>query len=183
MPAKIAPDRLRQIVLFTELTQADSEALLGSFESLSHAAGDVIIRAGDFDPALYVVIDGEVEIALTIPGSQDAIVGRVPPNGMFGETSFFNPAPHSATVRCLQPSTLLRLSRKEFDRLLAGDSFAAYRLGAKASQILAARLQATDHWVSELLTQQQHAVTASWRRFREGLAGSFDIPHGFIHPY
>jgi len=51
------------------------------------------------------------------------------------------------------------------------------------SQILASRLQATDRWVCELLGEQQQSIVASWRRFREGLGGSFDVPHGFVHPY
>jgi CRP/FNR family cyclic AMP-dependent transcriptional regulator len=181
VPTSFTSEQLASIPLFADLTLTESEELMRSFEELAFAAGDVVIRTGDFDPALYVVLIGAVDIALDIPGSEAAFVASVEPQGVFGETSFFHPAPHSATVRCREPSRLLRLPRREFERLLAGNSLPAYRIGAKAAQILAARLQATDHWVAQLLTDEQGAVVASWRRFRERLGGSFDIPHGFIH--
>lgn len=183
MPISITPEQLSQIPLFADLTTTESEVLSRSFEELAFAVGDVVIRTGEFEPALYVVLTGAVDIVLDVPGGEDALVASVEPQGVFGETSFFHPAPHSATVRCRQPTTVVRLPRKEFDRLLAENSLPAYRIGAKAAQILAARLQATDHWLAQLLTGEQESVVASWRRFREGLGGSFDIPHGFMHPY
>ena len=183
MATSITSEQIARIPLFADLTNTESEELIRSFEELTFAAGDVVIRTGDFEPALYVVLTGAIDIVLDVPSGGDALVASVEPQGVFGETSFFHPAPHSATVRCRQPTTLLRLPRKEFDRLLAENSLPAYRIGAKAAQILAARLQATDHWLAQLLTDEQGAAIASWRRFREGLGGSFDIPHGFIHPY
>jgi CRP-like cAMP-binding protein len=183
MPTSIAPEQLSRIPLFADLTKTESEELMRSFEERAFAAGDVVIRTGEFEPALYVVLIGAVDIVLDVPGGEDAVFANVEAQGVFGETSFFHPAPHSATVRCREPTTLLRLPRQEFERLLAENSLPAYRIGAKAAQILAARQQATDHWVAHLLAEEQGAVVASWRRFREGLGGSFDIPRGFIHPY
>jgi CRP/FNR family cyclic AMP-dependent transcriptional regulator len=183
MVTSISPEQLSRIPLFADLTKTESEELMKSFEELAFAAGDVVIRTGDLHPALYVVLIGAVDIVLDVPGGEDTLVATVEPQGVFGEISFFHPAPHSATVRCREPTTLLRLPRQEFERLLAENSLPAFRIGAKAAQILAARLQATDHWVAQLLTEEQGAAIASWRRFRERLGGSFDIPHGFIHPY
>lgn len=183
MTTKISPEQLAAIPLFADLTPAERQELLSSFDELTFSTGDVIIRAGEVEAALYVVLTGEVEIELSLLGIDTAPVTSVGPNGIFGETSFFNPAPHSATVRCRQPSTLIHLRRTEFDRLLSQNALSAFRLSAKAAQVLAARLQATDRWVSELLGEQQQLVVASWHRFREGLGGSFGAPHGFIHPY
>jgi CRP/FNR family transcriptional regulator, cyclic AMP receptor protein len=181
MLTTISPEQFSRIPLFADLTKTESEELMTRFEELAFAAGDVVIRTGEFEPALYVVLSGAVSIVLDVPGGEDTFVATVEPQGVFGETSFFHPAPHSATVRCREQTTLLRLQRQEFERLLAANSLPAYRLGAKAAQILAARLQATDHWLAQLLTEEQGAAIASWRRFRERIGGSFDIPHGFIH--
>ena len=183
MLTSISPEQLSRIPLFADLTETEREELMRSFEEIAFVAGDVVVQTGDFEPALYVVLIGAVAIELDVPGGEDSLIATVESQGVFGEASFFHPAPHSATVRCREPTTLLRLPRPEFERLLAENSLPAYRIGAKAAQILAARLQATDHWLAQLLTEEQGSVTASWRRFREGLGGSFDIPHGFIHPY
>ena len=86
-------------------------------------------------------------------------------------------------MRATAPSTLLCLSRAEYEHLLDSGSLAACRLAAKAADILAARLQAADRWVAELLGEEEVQIAASWRRFREGIGGSFDLPRGFMHAY
>lgn len=183
MTAKISAEQLAAIPLFADLAPAEREELIPILDELTFSTGDLILRAGDSDPALYVVLSGEVEIDLALLGIESAPVTSIGPNGIFGETSFFNPAPHTATVRCRQPSTLIRFRRAEFERLLSENSLAAFRISAKAAQVLASRLQATDRWVCELLGEQEQWLVSSWRRFREGLEGSFGAPHGFIHPY
>lgn len=173
MPILTTPEPidLTRIGLFSGLTTADTEELLRHFDELDCAADQVVIQTGDFAPALYIVVTGAVEVSLAVPGGEDALVAAIEPEGVFGETSFFHPAPHSATVRCTKPTKLLRLARVAFDRLLTEDSLPAYRLGAKAAELLATRLQVTDRWLAELLLEERGAITASWRR----------VPHGFIH--
>ena len=98
------------------MSASDVDALLPSFEELTYPAEGVIFRKGEFDPALYVLLEGSVEISLEVPGSRDAVIVRLEPKGVFGESSFFHPAPHGATVRCVSPSVALRLSHGEYQR-------------------------------------------------------------------
>jgi len=169
--------------LFDGLSPEDLKRLLESFEDLSLVAGQLLFRPGDLEPALYVVVEGAVEISLEVPGAQDALIATLEAGSVFGESSFFHPSPHHASAKCRTATKLIRLSRTVYDELLREGSLPASRLGTKAADILAARLQATDRWISQLLGEEQQAITMSWRRFREGLGGSFDLPHGFIHPY
>ena len=174
---------LADVPLFSTLGDADLDSLLKSFEEVSCAADSTVFRAGDQDPALYLITGGGVQIVLPVPGGEEAVIATLGPKSVFGESSFFHPAPHSATARTTSPTTLLKLSHAEYLRLLQTGSLPAYRLAAKAAEILAARLQATDKWMAELLGEEEQFVTANWRRFREQIGGSFDFPHGFIHPY
>lgn len=183
MSAPLALEELRGVTLFDGLSQSDLQILLEHFEELTLVAGQTLFRSGDLQPALYVLLDGAVEIVLDVPGGQEALVATLESKSVFGESSFFHPSPHNATARCRVASRLIRLSRASFDKLLEQGATPAYRLGTKAAEILAARLQATDHWISLLLGEEQQAIAASWRRFRQGLGGSFDVPHGFVHPY
>lgn len=183
MPAAIEPEQLRDIALFEGLNPQDLRSLLSGFEELTLVAGQTVFQLGDVQPALYVLLEGQVEIVLDVPGGQEAAIATIQPKAVFGESSFFNPSPHNAAARCSADSRLLLLSRASYDRMLAQGTMPAFRIGTKAAQILAARLQATDRWISELLREEQQAVVASWRRFREGLGGSFEAPRGFMHPY
>lgn len=183
MSASLSPEVLQGVTLFDGLSESERQALLEHFEEVSLAAGETLFNAGDVLPALYVLLEGSVEIVLDAPGGQEALITTIEPQGVFGESSFFHPAPHNATARCRDDSRLIRLSRSAYEKLLEQGETAAFRIGTKAAELLAARLQATDHWVAMLLGEEQQAITASWRRFRDGLGGSFEFPHGFIHPY
>jgi CRP-like cAMP-binding protein len=183
MPTHVNTKILAEAPLFTGFSSGDLETLLSSFEEVSYPADSVIFRTGQTDPALYLLVDGSVEIVLDVPAGMEAIIARVEPRSIFGESTFFHVAPHTATARAAAPSTMLKLSRREYDRLIDAGSNQALRLGTKAAEILAARLQATDKWVAQLLGEEQEQVAASWRRFRESVGVSFDLPHGFIHPY
>lgn len=183
MSGRLSPEVLQGVTLFDGLSESERQTLLEHFEELSLAGGETLFSAGDVQPALYILLEGAVEIVLDAPGGQEALVTTVEPKGVFGESSFFHPAPHNANARCRSDSRLIRLPRPAYEKLLEQEATAAFRIGTKAAELLAARLQATDHWVSMLLGEEQQAITASWRRFREGLGGSFELPHGFIHPY
>lgn len=183
MTALFVLERFQGVALFDAHEPEDLQQLSASFEELSLLAGQAVFRQGDDDPALFVLIEGKVEISLSVPGGNEAVIALLEPKSVFGESSFFYPSPHHATAVCQTPVKLLRLSRAVYDGLLAQGSLPALRLGAKAAEILAARLQATDGWMAELLGEERQAITAQWRRFREGLGASFDVPHGFMHPF
>ncbi|HQU45558.1 MAG: hypothetical protein B7Z73_09215 [Planctomycetia bacterium 21-64-5] len=183
MPTPPLAETLAGVPLFAGFNPGDLDSLVKSFEEVSYPADGIVFRAGEQDPALYLIVSGAVEIVLDVPGGQEAVIATLEPKNVFGESSFFHPAPHSATARCPQASTLLRLSRREYERLLDAGSLAAFRLATAAAEILAARLQATDKWIADLLSEENQQLAASWRRFREQIGVSFDFPHGFVHPY
>lgn len=176
-------ERFQGFALLESHGPEDLQQLSTSFEELSLAEGETVFRQGDDSPALYLLTEGAVDISLAVPGGGEALIVTLEPRTMFGESSFFHPAPHHATAVCRTPVKLLRLSRAAYDELLARGSLPAFRLGAKAAEIMAARFQATDGWIAELLSEEQQAILAHWRRFREGLSGTFEVPHGFMHPF
>jgi CRP-like cAMP-binding protein len=183
MSDAFAFERFRGVSLFEGQDEEALQELSMNFEELSLPAGSKVFRQGDDSPALYLLVEGVIEISLAVPGGGQALIVALEPATVFGESSFFHPAPHHATAVCRTDATLLRLSRATYDQLLSRRSLAAFRLGAKAAEILAARLQATDGWIAELLSEEQQAILAHWRRFREGLGGSFEVPHGFLRPF
>ncbi|HUY36014.1 MAG TPA: cyclic nucleotide-binding domain-containing protein [Pirellulales bacterium] len=181
MLTAVLPDQLRNVPLFRQFSPDEIGQILARCETITQQAGDIVLQSGDRERALYVLVEGTIEVVLEIPGLEESIISTLAPGSVFGEGSFFHDAPHAATVRSTSAATLVRLRRTEFDALLKEDSLPAYRLGLNAAEILASRLHTTDQWVCQLLGEERSAVAASWRRFREGLGGSFDFPRGFTH--
>lgn len=176
MPSNFPPEMLRDVPLFRDHCIDDIEELLAAAEDREFGADETIINEGGHDQALYAIFDGEVEIVLPAPAFQETEVAKLGPGGVFGESSFFNAAPHVVTVRCTTPVLVVRLPRERFDQLLQRGSPAAYKLAANAASVLAERLQATDRWIEHMLQQHQDAeIAASWREFRRRVTAGHSL--------
>jgi CRP-like cAMP-binding protein len=169
----IDPALLPRIEIFKNLTARDAEQLMPACEELKAVAGQVVFDAGVVGRALYVVLDGTVEIDLEPARAAERIIAVLEAGSVFGESSFFHAQPHSGTVKARTDVRLLRLNREPLDRLLASGSPAALRVAANAAEILAERLQQADKIIVALLDQiQDEKVHTAIREFRRSLLHS-----------
>jgi len=165
--------------LFRGLTAEETSLLMSKATNLTVAAEQPVFEAGADERALYFLLDGTVEIELEVSFANEVILDELNPISVFGETSFFHSRAHGTTARALTEVTLARLDRSVYDELLQSNSRAACRLGANAAEILAAKLQHTDDWISELLkAEEAHRVQQKWVEFRQTLGHAFDRPEG-----
>lgn len=163
-------DQLAHLNLFYGMSATDLSAIAAACIEVNYAAGETIFQEGDISRALWLLLDGKVEIDLNVPKAGQREIAELGAPSMFGESSFFHAHPHSATVKTLTPARLLKLERQKFDQLVAQNNEAALRLGVKAAEILAARLYQTDRFVEKLLESQADAkIHAAYRHLREGL--------------
>jgi len=99
-----------------------------------------IIKAGQLEHRMYIILDGEVSIILG-DGDNQIVVARLTKGDFFGEISLFTNTPRSATVRSIGDVKLAYIDNvtqlKSF--LLKNPQFAA-----KMVHILAQRLAKTD---------------------------------------
>ena len=170
---------LLQIELFRGLSAEAVSALMSYATMRSYGANETVFETGVDERAIYFLIEGTVEIALEVPFSNDVILDELNANSVFGESSFFHSQPHSATARALSDARVARLERADYDRLLESNNLAACRLGANAAEILAAKLQHTDHWIADMLqAEEAHRARQRWHEFRQSLGHAFDKPEG-----
>jgi uncharacterized protein (TIGR02266 family) len=78
----------------------------------TYNAGEVIFEEGSHGAAVYVLSSGKVEISKTIQGKK-IVLDKLGPGDMFGEMSYLDPAPRSATAIALE-DTVLELLDKDF---------------------------------------------------------------------
>jgi len=80
----------------------------------SYRTGDIFIKKGEPGRNLYIIIAGRAEV-IDEKGNSIAFLA----NGeVFGEMSLISGNPISATVRATAPSTVIRLSSRDFSRIL-----------------------------------------------------------------
>jgi len=102
--------------------------------------GENIIKAGQIEQRMYIILEGRVSIILQ-SGDEQFVVATMEKGDFFGEISLFTEHPRSATVRALGDVKLAYIDNpaqlKAF--LVKNPHFAA-----KMVQILAQRLAKTD---------------------------------------
>lgn len=180
-PVDAAATSLHSVELFSGLTGNEILELLAASEDLAFNPGDAVFQTGDAGRALFLLLEGTVEIDLDVPKLGERVLAQLESGSVFGEMSFFHAAPHSATARCLTSARIMRLPRAQFDALAVGNPHLALRITTNAAEILAARLHHTDEWIADTLTRQrEHDIRENWRKLRENLMTSFRPPKPFI---
>ena len=171
--------KLLGLDLFRGLTEQDVGALMVHATSIAIAGGQPVFETGAEERALYFLMEGTVEIELSVPFVTEVILDELSPISVFGESSFFHAQAHSVTARAMTEVTVARLERADYDRLLESNNLAACRFGANAAEILAAKLQRTDAWIAETLqAEEAHRVRQKWSDFRQTLGHALDRPEG-----
>lgn len=85
------------------------------FESVSVAAGDIVVSQGEIADAAYIIVTGRCEVTREEHGEQRVV--RVMEAGeVFGETAILAGSPRTATVRALTDVTLYAITGEVFER-------------------------------------------------------------------
>ena len=81
----------------------------------THEAGDVILKEGSHGAGVYVISSGKVEISTMVQDTK-VVLDILGPGDMFGEMSYLDPAPRSATAIALEDTVLELLDKDFLDR-------------------------------------------------------------------
>jgi len=175
---------LRQVPIFRELNDRECSQLCEAVEVLEFQSGDMLLKEGDCGRNLWVLLSGSCQVVRFAnaddTGHQEPVVlATLEPHSQFGEMSFFRAAPHSASVRAMTAVRVLRISRRDYDRLVEQASPAAYKLALGAVESLADRLERMDEWVEELMRSSPKSTAApplgEWESFRQRLFTSWNL--------
>ncbi len=109
-------------------------------ESRTVHEGEVLFYAGDHADSAFVIQEGSFELRPERAETDVAIARR---GTLLGELAMMTPTVRPATATALEPSTVIRISRGLFLKMLEGYPEAARRL----RDAMAAR---TDNWTHEL---------------------------------
>ncbi len=129
---------LRNSEIFASLSEDDLAKVAAICRRKTYGAGEVITRKGESGDALYIVVDGFVEVSLPTPGdAADHVLVQLGRGQVIGEMALIDGGPRSATVRALTaPTTIEIIRRDDFERLCEQNA----RIGYQVMRNLAADL-------------------------------------------
>lgn len=103
-------------VVFQGLSEKDRVSVysIGRIQKVN--AGEVIIREGDTDQTVYIILDGSVKIVKNISG-QPNVIATLPPGSCVGEISFARGYERTASAIALGPTKMMALTENGINSL------------------------------------------------------------------
>jgi CRP-like cAMP-binding protein len=128
--------------LLKGLTAAEVAELASVCEERYFASGEHILREGDHDPFLYILVDGRAQLSKSTSfGDDQILMGELGCGDVLGELKIVDPQPSSASVLAVTRVTAVAIDLDAFADLAALARARATVLG-NIGKILAARLRA-----------------------------------------
>ncbi len=162
---------VRQCPLFWDMNSEELQEVQARLVPEIYPKHEVILREGKSFQVLWIIARGECEVFKTIKPNLEQRLTVIDAGSVFGEMSFFQPAPHSASIRTLSEVEVMRLSREEFEALERAGSSAAHKILVNTVKVLSERLRSMDEWTCELFERPDGPEThrKEWRDFRSKL--------------
>ena len=170
MPSSLSDAKFIQNPLFRGMSAAEREELFGMMEVETFGPGETIQAEGESLQTLWILLKGQCRIIKRTKSGEEWDLSRLDSSGVFGEMSFFNPAPHSATVRTVTEVDLACLKRDKYDVLMRVGSSATQKLTLNTISVLIDRIRKMDDWIADRFAQNaasQHHE--EWKEFQAKL--------------
>ena len=131
----------------------------GSGEVEVYHTGEPIVREGSIGDALYLILDGSVEVI-----KSERPLARLATGEFFGEMSLAEPVARSATVISVTRSTVFRIPHTTLQALLDTDPRALNQLLIAIVRVLSERLRRTNDMIGSVGNLADWAPAPAGRR-------------------
>ncbi|HVP04369.1 MAG TPA: cyclic nucleotide-binding domain-containing protein [Dehalococcoidia bacterium] len=107
-------DLLKKVPMFAELGKRDVERLAKLMVPRSVSAGETIIKENDQAAGFFVISSGKAEAVRGLGTEHEQSLATFGPGDFFGEMALFEGFPRSATVRAVEDTECLAMTRWDF---------------------------------------------------------------------
>lgn len=143
-----APDAIRKALLeipwFQELGVEHLEELITIAHFVTVPKGQLILREGDPQDFLYILLDGRVVTEIHVPGRGQTRVFTIQPPDVLGWSSATpGVRQRTASARALSDSHLVAFDAEQLRKLCERDHDLGYVVMRRLANVIASRLQVT----------------------------------------
>ena len=123
---------LAGVPIFEELSTKELKSIAGAGKEVTHRQGSVLAREGDSGVGFFLILDGEVSVALA-----GRPLRKMVPGDFFGEISLLDGGPRTATCTAQTEVTTLGITPWTFKRLIEQNP----SIASKMLKVMAQRLR------------------------------------------
>ncbi len=155
---------------FRDLREADFAAIERVIRVIRVRDGEALFHQDDTGDGMYLLLAGEVEIKIDLPGPDDHLLARLNPGTIFGEIALLLDSPRTASAFAVGETTLLLITRTDFQKALEREAHWATALLKAVADVLALRLATLDREVVALreeLRECESTLSGGARRAAE----------------
>jgi CRP/FNR family transcriptional regulator len=105
---------LKKSSFFSSVSEATQKEISRLLTEEKYQRDDYIFFEGDTPEWFHIVKEGKVKLVKHSDTGKDVILQIFASGDMFGEVSLFDHSPYAASAQAMEPSIILKLSRKEF---------------------------------------------------------------------
>lgn len=107
-------EMLKSVPIFSELGRRDLDRLAKLMVPRALKAGEIIINEGDQAAGFFIVSAGKVEVVQGLGSSSPQVLATLGPSDFFGEMALFEGFPRNASVRAVEDTECLAMTRWDF---------------------------------------------------------------------
>jgi CRP-like cAMP-binding protein len=117
---------LRQ--MFPGMDEKDLTELTSVAELCNYPADAILCQEGEVENTFYAIVSGQVEVTKQLDQDTQKVINRPGPGSFVGEIALVQEGPRTATVRTMEPTTVLEIDRDDFVKMLYSSASMAVRI-------------------------------------------------------
>jgi hypothetical protein len=155
--APVDAGALRRIRILGGMTDEQLTRFAEFMEPEAVAAWRVLVKQGDKDSTMYLILEGEFRVRVNI-GGKETILATLGPGEFFGDISLFDHGPRSADVVANSDGLVVKVTSAAFDRLAAQAPDLATPFLLAVGKTLAARIRYDNKRYSDAIKLSRASV-------------------------
>jgi CRP-like cAMP-binding protein len=115
-------------LLKEDINEAECKVLADAFELRKLGGGDLLMREGEVDDSLHIIIEGDIAATRDAGGGDHVILHHLKPGDIAGAMGFIDGSSHSATLTATKDSHVLTLHRDALEAMIDGHPALVYKV-------------------------------------------------------
>jgi len=141
-PGKKEEIKQEEFIFMSDLSADDWLKIFDLTEIYIFKKGEIVVHSGDTERVLYIVKSGFLEVFIPQKNKTTGKkINNVNEGSVFGELSFFDGRPRSASVRAITDGEIMSLSISAFEILSARDPELSRKMLLDLARILSIRIR------------------------------------------
>ncbi len=124
----VDPEILRQLTFFSDLSDDELEVVAKITNLKSYKLGDTVFNDNDSGESVYLIRTGEVKACKKAPDGELFTLTLMKEGEIFGEMSFLDGRPRSATIVAISDLEVFVIERKDFEGLIDDNPWVVYKM-------------------------------------------------------